>query len=218
MGILGYISSEIGGVTMFSENLKMLRKQRGMSQEALAKKLNVVRQTISKWEKGLSVPDAELLTRISDVFEVPVSQLLGTKIEEEKNVNEVAVQLALLNEQLADRSRRNRKILKIILSVLLAVMGIIILTAITAYINFTVKHTTTRNNLTTVELKCTLEGEEYLYDITYDEQYNVIEAGGSAFIANHVETEKCSDANILIARIEDYFKDHGGSYEETEVD
>ena len=57
-----------GGIDMFCENLKLLRKQKGMSQEALAQQLNVVRQTISKWEKGLSVPDAELMTRIAELF------------------------------------------------------------------------------------------------------------------------------------------------------
>ena len=63
---------------MFSENLKTLRKQKGFTQEELAARLNVVRQTVSKWEKGLSVPDAELLTRLAEVLEVPVSTLLGS--------------------------------------------------------------------------------------------------------------------------------------------
>ena len=109
---------------MFCENLKLLRKQKGMSQEALAQQLNVVRQTISKWEKGLSVPDAELLTRIAELFEVSVSELLGARIEEEKNVNEIAVQLALLNEQLAHKSNRTKKVLKY---ALIGVLGAIVL-------------------------------------------------------------------------------------------
>ena len=66
---------------MLGENLKALRKQRGMSQEVMAQQLNVVRQTVSKWEQGLSVPDAQMLTRIAELFEVPVSSLLGEKIE-----------------------------------------------------------------------------------------------------------------------------------------
>lgn len=113
---------------MFCENLKLLRKQRGMSQEALAQQLNVVRQTISKWEKGLSVPDAELLTRIAELFEVSVSELLGARIEEEKNVNEIAAQLALLNAQLAHKSNRTKKVLKY---VLIGILGaIVVVTAI----------------------------------------------------------------------------------------
>ena len=62
---------------MFQENLKTYRKAKGLTQEDLAVRLHVVRQTISKWEKGLSVPDAALLVRLSEVLEVPVSQLLG---------------------------------------------------------------------------------------------------------------------------------------------
>ena len=64
---------------MLNENLKQLRKSKGLSQEELAIRLNVVRQTISKWEKGLSVPDADMLIKIADIFEVSVSELLGAK-------------------------------------------------------------------------------------------------------------------------------------------
>lgn len=194
---------------MFSQNFKTLRKQKGMSQETLAQQLNIVRQTISKWEKGLSVPDADMLTRIAELFEVSVSELLGSKIEEEKNINEIATQLALLNEQLANRSRRNLKILKGILigvSAVILIMSIFYITAFTLF-----KYQKSSEVTTSVQLLCTLHGEEYTYVVTYDEQYNIIEAGGNAFIADHIQTEQYSDANILIAQIEDYFNDRGGS-------
>lgn len=99
---------------MFSENLKNLRKQRGFSQEELAMRLHVVRQTISKWEKNLSVPDADTLIRLAEILEVPVSELLGEKIENEKVTNDVAEQLARINEQLAIKNRRARRIWKVI--------------------------------------------------------------------------------------------------------
>ena len=70
---------------MLKDNIKTLRKQKGLSQEELSIKLNVVRQTISKWEQGLSVPDAEMLISISEVFDTPVSTLLGETIPEEKS-------------------------------------------------------------------------------------------------------------------------------------
>jgi len=95
---------------MFADNLKTLRKTKGYTQEELASKLKVVRQTISKWEKGVSVPDAELLLKIADEFEVSVSELLGAKIEETQNQNEIAVQLAKLNEQLAIKNRRAKRV------------------------------------------------------------------------------------------------------------
>ena len=65
---------------MFGDNLKKVRKGKGLSQEALAEKLNVVRQTISKWEKGLSIPDGDMLIKLSQVLEVSVETLLGSKV------------------------------------------------------------------------------------------------------------------------------------------
>ena len=66
---------------MFSDNLKRIRKEKGFSQEQLAVKLNVVRQTVSKWEKGFSVPDADLLMKLAEVLDVTVDDLLGKKID-----------------------------------------------------------------------------------------------------------------------------------------
>lgn len=62
---------------MLNENIKNLRKSKGLSQEELAVKLNVVRQTVSKWENGLSVPDVDMLIALSQVLDTPVSTLLG---------------------------------------------------------------------------------------------------------------------------------------------
>jgi putative transcriptional regulator len=67
---------------MLSENIKTIRKSKGLSQEELAVKLNVVRQTVSKWEQGLLVPDADLLISISQALETPVSTLLGETVAE----------------------------------------------------------------------------------------------------------------------------------------
>ena len=104
---------------MFSENLKAMRKAKGYTQEELAIKLNVVRQTVSKWEKGLSVPDAEVLSRMADVLDTKVSVLLGGAVEEEADTNAVDEQLAKISEQLAIKNRRNKMIWKIIGIVLL---------------------------------------------------------------------------------------------------
>ena len=79
---------------MFQDNLKALRKKKGITQEELAARLNVVRQTVSKWEKGLSVPDSELLIKLAEILEVPVSRLLGSKIEAEEQPDALAEQLS----------------------------------------------------------------------------------------------------------------------------
>ncbi len=109
---------------MFGENLKTLRKQKGFSQEELAARLHVVRQTVSKWEKSLSVPDADTLIQLSEILEVPVSKLLGERIENETTKNDIAEQLARINEQLAIKNRRARRIWKAI-AVVLAVIFLI---------------------------------------------------------------------------------------------
>ena len=86
---------------MLSENLKAARKAKGLTQAELAARLHVVRQTVSKWEKGLSVPDAQLLIRLAAVLEVPVSALLGAAREE----TAVGEQLSCINQQLAGSRR-----------------------------------------------------------------------------------------------------------------
>lgn len=99
---------------MLQENIKSYRKEKGLTQEELAIRVNVVRQTVSKWEKGLSVPDADMLQKIAEVLEISVSQLLGKEEEPEKDRNEVAEQLSRINEQLAIRNRRSRRIWTIV--------------------------------------------------------------------------------------------------------
>ena len=115
---------------MFGENLKTLRKQKGFSQEELATRLHVVRQTISKWEKNLSVPDADLLIRLAEILEVSVSELLGAKIENENTASDVAEQLSRINEQLAIKNRRSRRIWKIVAIILAAIILINIFIAV----------------------------------------------------------------------------------------
>lgn len=115
---------------MFSENLKAIRKAKGYTQEELAIKIHVVRQTVSKWEKGLSVPDADVLTKIADVLEVSVSELLGAEMKGEISRNEVAEQLAKISEQLAVKNKRAKLIWKIIGIILILGLVVNILGAI----------------------------------------------------------------------------------------
>lgn len=98
---------------MLNENIKILRKSKGLSQEELAIKLNVVRQTISKWEKGLSVPDSEMLISISEALETPISTLLGETVIESKtdDLKVLAEKLEIINLQLAQRKIIRRKTL-----------------------------------------------------------------------------------------------------------
>lgn len=121
---------------MFGENLKSIRKSKGYTQEELAIKLNVVRQTVSKWEKGLSVPDADILVRIADVLDTDVSALLGGSVEKEADKDAVAEQLAKISEQAAIKNRRAKRIWKaviIILSVIVVFDILLIILGTSAY-------------------------------------------------------------------------------------
>ena len=134
---------------MFNENLKIIRKAKGYTQEELAIKIHVVRQTISKWEKGLSVPDADMLSKLADVLEINVSELLGSEIKEETNKNEVAEQLAKISEQLALKNRRRKRIWKVIGFILLAVIVINMLLVVLGTVTYNEKNT----DITTIEEK-----------------------------------------------------------------
>ncbi len=98
---------------MLNENIKAIRKSKGLSQEELAIKLNVVRQTISKWEQGLSVPDSDMLISISEVLETPVSTLLGETVAEEKadDLKAISEKLEVINLQLAQKKAARQKTL-----------------------------------------------------------------------------------------------------------
>lgn len=109
---------------MLNENIKAIRKSKGLSQEELAIKLNVVRQTISKWEQGLSVPDSDMLISIAEVLETPVSTLLGETVIETKvdDLKAISEKLEIINLQLAQRKTTKRKKLHWLLISLCAVI------------------------------------------------------------------------------------------------
>ena len=126
---------------MLKENIKSLRKSKGLSQEELAIKLNVVRQTISKWEQGLSVPDAEMLISISEVLETPVSALLGENISESKvdDLKAISEKLEIINLQLSQRKKERKIIINWLLISLCIVIIIIFISLIllnSPYINW----------------------------------------------------------------------------------
>ena len=107
--------------------MKAIRKSRGLSQEELAVKLNVVRQTISKWEQGLSVPDSDMLISISEVLETSVSTLLGETVIESRvdDLKVISEKLEIINLQLAQRKTTRRKTFHWLLLSLCAVIVII---------------------------------------------------------------------------------------------
>lgn len=120
---------------MLNENIKAIRKSKGFSQQELAIKLNVVRQTVSKWEQGLSVPDSDMLISLSEILEIPVSTLLGETVVEVEadNLKAISEKLEVINLQLAQRKTTRRKILHWLLISLC--VAIVIISVILILIN-----------------------------------------------------------------------------------
>ena len=130
---------------MFAENLKKIRKDKGYTQEILAEKLNVVRQTVSKWEKGLSLPDVDMLSKIANVLETDVNILLDGQITT-TDQSEIVKQLAKINEQLTIKNRRYKKIMKTtaIILLIIVIFGILlVILNIGTFISISNSETTT---------------------------------------------------------------------------
>lgn len=113
---------------MLNENMKAIRKSKGLSQQELAVKLNVVRQTVSKWEQGLSVPDSDMLISLSEVLETPVSTLLGENVTvpEVDELKAISQKLEVINLQLAQRKSTRKRILRDFLIFLCAAVAAIL--------------------------------------------------------------------------------------------
>ena len=120
---------------MLNENIKISRKSKGLSQDELAIKLNVVRQTVSKWERGLSVPDSEMLISLSEILEIPVSTLLGENIEESKanDLEVISQKLEVINLQLAQKKDSSRKLFHRLM--ILSCIGVILVFLVLLMIN-----------------------------------------------------------------------------------
>ena len=121
---------------MLNENIKAYRKAKGLSQQELALKLNVVRQTVSKWEKGLSVPDSEMLLLLADALDVSVSTLLGESVttEQAPTLQSLAEKLEILSGQFAERAEKTRKIWRIVFWITVFVASVVLLFELTAFV------------------------------------------------------------------------------------
>ena len=126
---------------MLNENIKAIRKSKGLSQQELAVKLNVVRQTISKWEQGLSVPDSEMLLTLSEALETPVSTLLGETVVEPQAdaIKAISEKLEIINLQLARKKALRREIihwLLISLCVVIVAVAVFLIAANSPYLGW----------------------------------------------------------------------------------
>ena len=108
---------------MLSDNLKIYKEQKDMTQEDVAKRLNIVRQTLSKWEKGISAPDANMLEKIAGLYDVSVNELLGIEdVCNERLQEEIINELQKVNRQLKIRNQLKRR-----LWIIVMIIGILII-------------------------------------------------------------------------------------------
>ena len=126
---------------MLNENIRQYRKAKGLSQEELAIKLNVVRQTVSKWEKGLSVPDSEMLLALAQALDTSVGELLdetAERVDDEPSLQALAAKLEVLNEQFAGQAKRRRRIWHVIFIVLACIVALNVALGLFTFIQMTV--------------------------------------------------------------------------------
>ena len=175
-----------------------LRKKNNLSQEELADKVGVARQTISKWEIGDTTPDINQVKIISKIFNISIDELV------DNDINNVIVEKVSNTEKLAGITI---KILKVFGIMLIVFITLIFLFVIIFMVDMP------RNDydiVGTTKVSCNLDNEEYVYEAEYNKNYQVINSGGDAYIMNHTDIESYEDVNKIVAHIEDYFNDHGG--------
>lgn len=186
-----------GEIMSLGEKIANLRKKNYFSQEDLAERVGVTRQTISKWELNETSPDIMQAKTLSKIFNISLDELTSN------DINNVLVQKVSNTERLAGIILKLLKIFGIGIAVFTLFLFLL-------FILFRVR-STDREIAGKSRIECALDNEEYVYEIEYNKNYQVINSGGDSFIANHIDILKYDDANVMIAHIEDYFKDHNGS-------
>ena len=177
-----------------------LRKKNNLSQEELGELVGVTRQTISKWELEETTPDIRQAKELSKIFKVSLDELV------DNDINNILVEKVSNTEKLAGLTIKILKVIGIFL-ITIFILGIIIF--ITT--NFNLSRIRSKKVVGSYELTCSLDNEEYLYEVEYNENYQVLTTGGDAFISNHIDIMNYEDANQVVAHIEDYFKEHDGT-------
>ena len=181
------------------EKIVSLRKKNNLSQEELAEKVGVTRQTISKWELEETTPDINQAKKLSKIFNISLDELTNN------DINSILVEKVSNTEKLAGIII---KILRALGIFIIVFIGIIVASIVFFNVRTRKEDTTVTGK---ISVTCSLDNEEYLYEVEHNKNYQVISAGGDAWIMNHIDIDKYEDANQIVAHIEDYFKDHNGS-------
>lgn len=177
------------------EKIYKLRKECRLSQEDLAEKINVTRQTISNWELGETSPNPDQLKKLSQELNVSIDELLDNDL---KNV---------LEKKISKTEELSGIIIKILKVMGILLIGYFIL-IIVAGILFTLNKNDNKAS-SSVSLNCTLNNKTYEY---YIEELNdkIVDHNGSIFINDLVKDQEFENSRTMVKFIENYFKDNGG--------
>ena len=182
-----------------------LRKKNGLSQEDLAEKVGVTRQTISKWELGETSPDLKQAKELSKIFNVSLDELTDNDI---KNI---------LVEKTSNTEKLAGLILKLIKFIVIIIIVIPILLVVTRII-FKNIHEHNSGRLMNVSIECSLHDETYGYEFIYYETTGEIkEAGGDSYLGNITDVFKYEDAYLALDKIDFYVKNNGGTCKTSEA-
>ena len=175
-----------------------LRKKNGLSQEELAEKVGVARQTISKWELGETSPDLKQAKILSKIFNISLDELADNEIKD------ILIRKTSNTEKLASLIL---KLIKFIV-VFIIVAPILLITLRVIFKNI---HKNNSGRLMDVKINCTLHNESYAYDFEfYEETGEITVAGGDGYLANITDIGKYSDAYQALDVIDAYVKNNGG--------
>lgn len=181
------------------DKISSLRKKNNFSQEDLADKVGVTRQTISKWELSETAPDINQAKTLSKIFNISLDELVCND----------------LNNLLVEKVSNTEKLAGIIIKILKVIgicMILFVVFIIASFILFTISFTSADKNVSgEVSLSCNLDDQEYLYSAQYNKNFQILYSGGDAWISNHIDISMYEDANEVVAHIDDYFKEHDGS-------
>ena len=184
--------------------IQELRKKKGISQEELAEKIGVARQTISKWELGETSPDLKQAKELSKIFKISLDELTNNDIKE------VLIEKTSNTEQLAGL------ILKLIKFFVLFVIVVFILLIIASIIFKNVRRSNS-GRLMDASIKCELHDESYSYEFRFfEETGQITEAGGDGYLANITDLDKYNDAYQALDIIDAYVKNNGGTCQKSE--
>ena len=189
---------------LLGNRIRELRKKKGISQEELAEKIGVARQTISKWELGETSPDLKQAKELSRIFKISLDELTNNDIKE------------VLIEKTSNTEKLAGLILKLIKFFVIFIIVVFIL-LITASILFRNVRRKNSGRLMDVSIQCELHNESYSYEFTFfEETGQITEAGGDGYLANITDLDKYNDAYQALDIIDAYVKNNGGTCQKSE--